>query len=79
MKDLAGEEREAMTAGHRCDFCEQGDATVHITNQMDGATTHVDLCSDCAKKYGVDDPSGFSLASLVAALRIKEEGRRKPN
>jgi protein arginine kinase activator len=33
----------------------------------------VDLCEDCAKAKGVDDPTGFALADLLMGLGASEE------
>jgi protein arginine kinase activator len=33
----------------------------------------VDLCEDCAKTKGVDDPTGFSLADLLLGLGASQE------
>ena len=48
----------------KCEFCDQ-DASVFLTQLVEGNVKHVLLCSDCAKEHGVTDPSGFSLADLL--------------
>ena len=58
----------------RCDLCQKGKATVHITQDptpMPGEIVRVHLCERCAKKHGVDDPTGFSLADLLFVLKKK--------
>lgn len=29
----------------------------------------IDLCEDCAKEHGVNDPAGFSLADLLTKMK----------
>jgi len=42
------------------------DASVHLTQIVNNKIHKVDLCESCAKKKGVTDPEGFSLADLFA-------------
>lgn len=48
-----------------CDSCGKP-ATVHLTQILQGKVHKVDLCEECAGKLGVTDPSGFSVADLLA-------------
>jgi protein arginine kinase activator len=63
----------------QCDVCKKNDATVHLTQILEGGKIQkVDLCEQCAKEKGVHDPSGFSLSDLLVGLgsadEIKTEG-----
>ncbi len=62
----------------QCDNCKKNDATVHLTQIVDGKTLKIDLCESCAKESGVQDTAGFSLADLLVGLgagdEIKTEG-----
>ncbi len=58
-----------------CCLCKEREAKVHL-KQYEGAEPteanlvgRVDLCEECAKKQGVDDPAGFSLTELLAATK----------
>ncbi len=51
-----------------CMICKQNAAKVHLTQIVDNKTQKVDLCEDCAKAHGVNDPAGFSLADLLLGL-----------
>jgi protein arginine kinase activator len=53
-----------MATPLKCDFCAQP-ATVHFTQINNNKVHNVDLCEDCAKKKGVTNPGGFSLADLL--------------
>ncbi len=56
-----------------CDICKKNDATVHLTQIVDGKMLKVDLCESCSKTKGVQELGGFSLADLVMGLGAAEE------
>ena len=56
----------------KCEVCHEA-ATVHLTQIIDNHIQKVDLCEKCAKEKGVTDPSGFSLADLLAQPHIFTE------
>lgn len=56
-----------------CMFCKQNPAKVHLTQIVEDKMQKVDLCEDCAKQKGVNDPAGFSLADLLLGLGASQE------
>ncbi len=56
-----------------CMICKQNEAKVHLTQIVGEKIQKVDLCEDCAKKKGVNDPAGFSLADLLLGLGASQE------
>jgi protein arginine kinase activator len=56
-----------------CDICKKAEATVHLTQIVDGKMLKVDLCESCAKEKGVQEAAGFSLADLLVGLGAAEE------
>lgn len=56
-----------------CMVCKKNEAKVHLTQVMEGTLKKVDLCEECAKAKGVDDPMGFSLADLLMGLGASQE------
>jgi protein arginine kinase activator len=56
-----------------CMLCQKKEAKVHLTDMKEGKMKKVDLCEDCAKAKGVDDPTGFALADLLMGLGASEE------
>jgi protein arginine kinase activator len=52
--------------------CEK-EATVHLTEIVEGQMKKVDLCEECAKENGVTDPQGFALADLLLGLGASSE------
>ena len=58
-----------------CCSCKEREATVHYT-KIDGVgdkMQKVDLCEECAKSQGVNDPVGFSLADMLLGLGASQE------
>lgn len=53
--------------------CKQADAKVHLTQIVGDKMQKVDLCEECAKQKGVNDPAGFSLADLLLGLGASQE------
>ena len=56
-----------------CCVCKEKPATVHLTQIAGDKMQKVDLCEDCAKQKGVNDPAGFSLADLLLGLGASNE------
>jgi protein arginine kinase activator len=57
-----------------CSVCKQNEATVHLSQIIDNKMQTIDLCESCSKAKGVDDPTGFSLASILLGLGATQEG-----
>src|SRR5580658_3046561 len=56
-----------------CMLCKQNPAKVHLTQIVEDKMQKVDLCEDCAKQKGVNDPASFSLADLLLGLGASQE------
>ena len=46
----------------QCSICKEKPATVHLTQIVGDKMQKLDLCEDCAKTKGINDPTAFSLA-----------------
>ncbi len=57
----------------QCCVCKSKEAKVHLTQIVGGKMQKVDLCEECAKEKGVNDPAGFSLADLLLGLGASQE------
>jgi len=57
----------------KCDLCEKTEATVHLTQTFGDMARHADLCEACAKANGVNDPTGFSLATSMETLKKRKQ------
>lgn len=58
----------------KCDMCDQ-DATVFLTQIVDGKMTKVNLCDKCSKEKGVTDPTGFQLADFLLGAATQKKAR----
>jgi protein arginine kinase activator len=56
-----------------CCICKEKEATVHLTQIAGDKMQKLDLCEECAKSKGVNDPTGFSLADLLLGLGASQE------
>jgi protein arginine kinase activator len=56
-----------------CMICKTNTAKVHLTQIVGDKIQKVDLCEECAKNKGVNDPAGFSLADLLLGLGASQE------
>lgn len=56
-----------------CDVCKSNEASVFLTQIVDGKMQKVNLCDSCSKAKGVDDPTGFALADLLLGLGAAQE------
>jgi len=56
-----------------CCICKEKEAKVHLTQIVGEKMQKVDLCDECAKHKGVNDPAGFSLADLLLGLGASQE------
>src|SRR6185295_11652315 len=56
-----------------CDVCKCNDATVFLTQILEGKMQKVNLCDARSKEKGVQDPTGFALADLLLGIGAAEE------
>lgn len=52
-----------------CESCHKNEATVHLTQVIDGTVKKMHLCGECAAKSGVDVQSPVELADLLLGLK----------
>ena len=56
-----------------CSICKEKEATVHLTNIAGDKMQKVDLCEECAKSKGMNDPAGFNFADELFGLGASQE------
>lgn len=49
----------------RCEYCGEHDATVHLTQLLNGEMKKYHLCKECAAKHGINIDDPVSLADLL--------------
>jgi len=52
----------------QCDVCHQQNATIFLTQVVEGKVQKVNLCEACAQSKGVTDATGFNLAELLKGV-----------
>ena len=57
----------------QCCVCKEKPATVHLTQIVGEKMQKLDLCEDCAKAKGVNDPTSFAMADLMLGLGASQE------
>lgn len=62
----------------QCDVCHSKEATVFLTQIVDGKMQKVNLCEGCSKEKGVNDPTGFALADLLLGLGDSQQIEKSP-
>lgn len=56
-----------------CCVCKEKEATVHLTQIVGNKMHKVDLCEECAREKGLEDPSGFAFSDLLLGLGASQE------
>ena len=56
-----------------CDVCNETEATVFLTQIVQGQMQKANLCEQCAGNKGVTDPTGFALADLLAGISTEQK------
>src|ERR1700692_4193172 len=56
-----------------CDVCKCNDATVFLTQILEGKMHKVNLCEGCSKKKGGQDHTSLALADLLLGLGATDE------
>jgi protein arginine kinase activator len=62
----------------QCDVCHSKEATVFLTQIVEGKMQKVNLCESCSKEKGVNDPTGFALADLLLGLGAAQDIEKTP-
>jgi protein arginine kinase activator len=57
----------------QCCICKAKPATVHLTQIVGEKMQKLDMCEDCAKAKGVNDPTSFAMADLMLGLGASQE------
>lgn len=60
----------------QCDVCGDKEASVFLTQIVEGQMQKVNLCESCSKEKGVNDPTGFALADLLLGLGAAQDIQR---
>jgi protein arginine kinase activator len=56
-----------------CCVCKEKPATVHLTQIVGEKMQKLDMCEECAKAKGINDPTSFAMADLMLGLGASQE------
>lgn len=62
----------------QCDVCQSKTAEVFLTHIDKGKVQKVNLCKECSKERGVEDPTGFALTELLEGIGTSTEIEKPP-
>ena len=57
----------------QCCVCKEKPATVHLTQIVGDKMQKLDMCDECAKAKGINDPASFAMADLMLGLGASQE------
>jgi protein arginine kinase activator len=57
----------------KCECCNEAEATIHLTQVIDGDVKKLNLCQACAKKNGIDLNSPISITDVLLGLGAQSE------
>jgi protein arginine kinase activator len=55
-----------------CEVCKEREATVHLTQVVDGAIKKLHLCEDCAAKSGFDVQGPLSITDILLGMGVQK-------
>lgn len=61
MASVMGDKKKPI----KCDLCDK-EATVHLTQIINGKMHKINLCADCAQEKGISDPKGISIEDILS-------------
>jgi protein arginine kinase activator len=56
-----------------CEVCKEKEATVHLTQVIDGAIKKLHLCEECAAKSGFDVHGPISITDILLGMGVPKE------
>jgi len=59
-----------------CNFCQQQQATIFLSQVVKGEVIKLDLCEKCARRLEVSDVQGIAVQDLIQKINVLQEERR---
>ena len=56
-----------------CESCNEREATIHLTQVIDGSVKKVHLCEQCAEENGLDIESPMSITDILVGMGMSKE------
>ena len=61
----------------KCEHCHEAEATIHLTQVIDGQVKKLNLCQGCAQKNGIDLNSPISITDVLFGLGAQTSKEKK--
>lgn len=61
-----------------CEICKEREATVHLTQVVDGTIKKLHLCEECAAKSGFDIQAPISITDILLGMGVQKEPAGSP-
>ena len=61
----------------KCEFCKKAEATIHLTQVIDGKMKKLNICQECAQENGIDLNSPISITDVLFGLGSASEKDHK--
>ena len=62
----------------KCECCHEAEATIHLTQVIDGNVKKLNLCQQCAQESGIDLNSPISITDVLLGLGAQPSGMIPP-
>jgi protein arginine kinase activator len=62
-----------------CECCHEAEATIHLTQVIDGEVKKLNLCQECAQKNGIDLNSPISITDVLLGLGSQTGAKKGPS
>lgn len=63
----------------KCECCNKKEATIHLTQVIDGQAKKLNLCQDCALENGIDLNSPISITDVLLGLGAQVQAGGQPD
>jgi protein arginine kinase activator len=63
----------------KCECCHEAEATIHLTQVIDGKVKKLNLCQDCAQQNGIDLNSPISITDVLLGLGSEPKAGKDPS
>jgi protein arginine kinase activator len=63
----------------KCECCHETEATIHLTQVIDGDVKKLNLCQECAQKNGIDLNSPISITDVLLGLGSQVGMKKGPS
>ena len=57
----------------KCEFCNKENASIHLTQVVNGEMKKLNLCQSCAKKNGIDLNSPISITDILMGIEKQKK------